>query len=810
MANVAYIHTNFTAGELSPRLLGRVDIQKYPNAAETIYNAYPLVHGGVRRRPGTRFQEETKDSTKIARLIPFTFSRTQAFILEVGHLYIRIYTPEGQILSGGLPYEITSPYTEDDLEDLHYAQQADTLLFAHPKYPITSLIRFGNTNWKLGTKRITVPPYDELGEFPITNLTLSGTAGAITATVIGDTFYQSDIGRQIKVGAGVGTITGIAVGHTSVNVTVVDAFPSVGPHASGSWSITESPKTTMAASAKEPLNATVTLTAGNDAFKNNGQISHIGNFITINDGVIEITAISTEQQATGIIRKVLSTANTAQSGAWTMNSPIWTSVLGYPRAIALHAQRLFAGGSDGFPNRISASQIGDRFNFVQGVDDADGFTYAIDGEYNSIEHLSTLNELIPLTYGNGYSLAGGPEKPITPTTPQLKKETSFGSSTVRPINVGDELIYVQRGFKKVRAMGYTIQKEGYLSDDISILSEHLTKRGIYEVSTSSEPDSLVWMVRGDGALITMAIDRSQSVVGLSRNFTQGIFESVATIPNEDVDQTWVIVKRKVNGQWKRYVEVFEEGLNTDSCITGNVSFVDIQSISWSNGVVTVEHDAHAFTTGDEVKITNVVGFLINDEADEIETDTYNGIVEITVVDGTHFTYPLTENPGEAIQMGSVLYGKTTNWGGLTHLIGQEVDIVADGVVQQSQTVDNSGNVALSEAAYQVEIGLHYSTRVKLLTPAINAPTGTAQGSAMSTHEVTLRLYKSIGGKINDKPIPFRKFGNQVLNKPLLPFTGDVRLSQIGWSRGTENILIEQDQPLPFQLLAVIRKMAING
>ena len=55
MARVTHLQTNFTAGELSPRLYGRVDIARYTNGAKRIENAYPLVHGGAIRRPGSRF-----------------------------------------------------------------------------------------------------------------------------------------------------------------------------------------------------------------------------------------------------------------------------------------------------------------------------------------------------------------------------------------------------------------------------------------------------------------------------------------------------------------------------------------------------------------------------------------------------------------------------------------------------------------------------------------------------------------------------------------------------------------------------------
>ncbi len=99
MAESSPILTNFTSGELSPRLNGRIDMEKYYNGASKISNFAVLMHGGLQKRSGTKFIREIKTSTGSnsgARLIPFVFSKTQAYILEFGHNYIRFYKDEGR------------------------------------------------------------------------------------------------------------------------------------------------------------------------------------------------------------------------------------------------------------------------------------------------------------------------------------------------------------------------------------------------------------------------------------------------------------------------------------------------------------------------------------------------------------------------------------------------------------------------------------------------------------------------------------------------------------------------------------------
>lgn len=97
MVRLQPVQTNFTAGELSPRLFGRQDLARYDNGAATLLNAIIQPHGGVTRRPGTRFIAKTKHADQSVRLAPFRFNQEQAYILEFGDRYLRFYRDEGQV-----------------------------------------------------------------------------------------------------------------------------------------------------------------------------------------------------------------------------------------------------------------------------------------------------------------------------------------------------------------------------------------------------------------------------------------------------------------------------------------------------------------------------------------------------------------------------------------------------------------------------------------------------------------------------------------------------------------------------------------
>ena len=91
MARVAAELTNFTGGELSPRLDGRNDLTKYSSSCKRLDNFIIYPHGAAARRSGTTFVAEVADSDNKTRLIPFEFSTTQTYMLEFSNLKIRFY-----------------------------------------------------------------------------------------------------------------------------------------------------------------------------------------------------------------------------------------------------------------------------------------------------------------------------------------------------------------------------------------------------------------------------------------------------------------------------------------------------------------------------------------------------------------------------------------------------------------------------------------------------------------------------------------------------------------------------------------------
>ena len=153
MAKSSAPFTNFTAGELSPRLDGRTDLAKYFNGCKKLQNFLTFPQGGVTRRPGTEHIAETKNSNSVnayVRLIPFEFNVEQTYILEFGAAYFRIYKDGGQVVDGGgNPIEVTTNYAADELSELKFTQSADTMYIVHPNHRPRQITRTDHDAWTI-------------------------------------------------------------------------------------------------------------------------------------------------------------------------------------------------------------------------------------------------------------------------------------------------------------------------------------------------------------------------------------------------------------------------------------------------------------------------------------------------------------------------------------------------------------------------------------------------------------------------------------------------------------------------------------
>lgn len=145
------LQPTLNGGEAAPGLWHRVDLAKFSTWVREAINLFVRPQGGLSNRPGTIMLAPTKLTGKKVRLLPFVFSKTQAYVLEAGEGYIRFFTPQGQLLDEkGLVYETDTDLEEAELADLYYCQSADVMYFARNGQRPKQLERYGHTDWRFG------------------------------------------------------------------------------------------------------------------------------------------------------------------------------------------------------------------------------------------------------------------------------------------------------------------------------------------------------------------------------------------------------------------------------------------------------------------------------------------------------------------------------------------------------------------------------------------------------------------------------------------------------------------------------------
>lgn len=334
-----------------------------------------------------------------------------------------------------------------------------------------------------------------------------------------------------------------------------------------------------------------------------GTSSDGGNdWVYINDGAgyVEILTYNAPRSVTAIVRQHLPENASGGTSYWAEGA--YSGVQGYPRAIAFIEQRTAIAGASGHPARIDMSEPGGFESFRGGADADRAISFEVDsGLVNSVLWMEKGVTWFAATNGAIYALQTTDNTPFAPDNlPYVKEVNAYGSADIHPLKIGGKLLYVQRGGKRVRELDYEADATNDIRSDRTVLARHITsdQATIVQWAYQQDPNQTVWAVRSDGVLLALTYFPEQDVIAWSRHTTQGSVESVATIPTQTTDQTWVVVKRNINGADVRYLEYFDTTVSTDCALTYQgppaISAVAAASVAHLLGK-TVEIVAHGGT-----------------------------------------------------------------------------------------------------------------------------------------------------------------------------------------------------------------------
>lgn len=149
MANTRLLQQSFIGGEVSPNMFGRIEDPYYRNGLSECRNFVIRPDGSAENRAGFEFVNVARNDHSKARLIPFQFSNDQSFAIEMGVGYFRFHTNGATLLNDeGQPYEISSPYNENEIFDVHYVQSGDVMTLVHRNHFPSELRRLSATKWE--------------------------------------------------------------------------------------------------------------------------------------------------------------------------------------------------------------------------------------------------------------------------------------------------------------------------------------------------------------------------------------------------------------------------------------------------------------------------------------------------------------------------------------------------------------------------------------------------------------------------------------------------------------------------------------
>jgi len=782
-------------------MVARTDFARYPFGCARLENMIPLSQGGAARRPGTRFVAAVKNESLATRLIPFQFSTEQAYVLEFGEEYLRVYKDGARVHAGPAAAAIANGdftgglfgWTDHSIGGASMAHDA-----ARGRLDLVGVP--GGTAWA-GQGVVTA----HVGAQHVIRFTVAGLpgdmlelrigTGATGGEVLADTVFGtgchsfaftptaspfhvqfrnrrgktvqlddvsilSDVPIEVATPWHAGDLMALKVVQ-SADVMYV-CHRGHNPHkiarsGHASWSVTDirffdgpwleengDPGRTLTPSAETGLGITITA-AGHAPF----DTADVGRLIRIRHGTrwghAAITAVVSGTQVKADVRADFTAL--AASSVWRIGA--WSERTGYPAALAFFEQRLVFGGTSHQPQTVWLSQSADFENMrpddgVDAVEDDDAIDVTISADQvNAIQWLIPGRHLVMGTTGGEWLISSsGPL--VTPSDITVRRHTAFGSAGLAPRDMQGRLVFVQRAGRKVLEFAYSLDRDAFQALDLTLLADHVTRSGLVDLAYQQEPDSILWCVRTDGIVPTLTYQPDQNVVGWARQIIGGacangpaIVESVAAVPGARRDEVWMVCRRHIDNASRRYIEILEA----------------------------------PFESGDDA--------------------------------------------ARAVYVDCALYYEgppTAHVGNIGHLEGEVVSILADGAIHPPRTVV-SGEVALDYPAERIVLGLPYSHVYESLKWEAGAVAGTAQGQTKRIHGVTLVLLDSLNAAVGTrdddlKVISFRGVEN-AMDGPVPLFTGERYIELDADYETDSRIVISGADPVPFTLLAIVPELRTN-
>ena len=511
MGRMRYNHNSFSIGFLSRKIQGNTDFEGYNNALSECVNFVIQPTGGLFKRTGTYFAAEAKSGSP--RLVLFSYSAEDQYICEFGAGYIRYFTKYGILTDEhDAIVETVTTFTEDEVNSMTVQQDGNILILITSKglYTLTrtAIDNFVLEEQEYSTEQLTFTNNEKVALKPSAN------TGVITITVVDPTdnsrkpdakyapfFNDDDIGHFI-----------------TLSYRLPDA----------------------------------------------------DNIIGIQTYYLRITEIDND---TGGFKKVTATIDKDRSYNMQNTLPSVTAVTrwqlgaftetrGTPKASAFYEGRLFLANNGTYPTGIwgSSKVYLDWTDFYTGTNDEDAVMFKMSAKNaDEILWLASQSKLFVGTRWGIY-VAGSAtynDEGITPSNFRIRLFEASGASDLQPVTGMDSVFFVDVSGKKVHEIHLSSETGAYQVDDISLLSDDLTQSGIIAHTWQQNPIQTYWCAVDDGYLCSLTYLKNNGIMAWSKHEIMGDnvkIEQLCTMHGDKNDLVWMVVRREINGEFKRYIE----------------------------------------------------------------------------------------------------------------------------------------------------------------------------------------------------------------------------------------------------------------
>lgn len=829
MAELRKDQANFTKGQLDGRLYARSDYDGYNQGLKVAQNCIIIPQGGIRARWGQTYVDQIMSVQGDSMSQYFEMNDFQ---LDDGSVYLMLWENQSIkiYLENILIAQIATNYLREDIQNLRFTQSDNALIIANENFPQAILRRSASANNAItGIDNInnyinvanplvvgTVYPilFNTGGALPVTfpQIFPGRPYFAVPVTATSLRIYSDS--QDAAAGLNYYTIIAAGVGNVQPQNTwtlgqiIFRNMPTYDFNDNYS-AITFTPSATTG-------NVTITLSAPlatlNASFVGGAFFSDFG-------GILRITAVPDNQHIVGRTLEDFPNITPIPGINALLEEVIWSPTRGYARNCAFHQNRLGFFGTPSIQMAINLSVINDYFDFNDTgalSDDAISY-YPQSGKGNKITAATSTRSLIVHTQQGNYSTPLTFDLPLTPATFTLALQNKDGCSPIQPVDLDNQLIFVDKSGMNVINMIWDISQSSYIRNNISVASSDLVNAPI-DMTSFVDPGnvdgSFTLFVNSDGSLAVFQTLYEQGIAAWTPSSTSGNLYGNNPLPG---------YYRKVTSAQNRCWFGIERSVPVANAPVAIVGFNNVNS--------TLDAPGHGLIGGTPnlVTLTAVVPTTVP----AINTNTYYWAVP---TDANNFKLyanqndaTLGQNAFQILNAGvastliywpiqqryyieeinfnvytdstktQIVGGTVVN--GLAHLNGEIVQVVADGYVVLNLTVVN-GQITLPNAANEVTVGRAFQSTVTFLPINVLLGDGNTLYKPKHSRAFYVNYYNSFGFQIQGRDIPMFEWNNFPINEPPTPQSGVYNYTLMeGWDPRVP-ISITQNLPLPMTILGI--------